>query len=634
MQALLSRLRDDPGGRCRCAPEIDRDLLAVDAGDCPHDGLLAESPECRATVVDVLCDRDAAAVRVRTDGVDRVYDGDAAALLVAAGRFADAVAIHDDRLASLARTDPLEAGLEAVGRAGAVARVAAESGLAECVDRSETYEEALAARRSPALSRSRLTTAPPPNASLRSRRELPTDAVVRIYERPDHEVATYHLLPVENRLDASVTRQLEAARQQFAADPSGGERAPGRAVRAVADESDPVETLTAVLEKHALGYGVLADFFADTAVSDVYATAPVSEGPLRVTVDGETMTTNVRLTEAGVAALASRFRRESGRAFSTASPTLDAVVETADRRIRVAGLTDPVSDGPAFAFRARDGEAWTLPALVANGTVTADAAAVLSLAVERGSATLVAGPRGAGKTTLLGALLWELPADVRTVLIEDTPELPVEQLRAAGRDAQSMRAAPDGPGVGPAEALRTALRLGEGALVVGEIRGEEAGVLYEAMRVGANASAVLGTIHGDGGADVRERVVSDLDVPVSSFAVTDLLVTLEHAGDAGRRVKIVEEVVSSETGVRFETLFDRSGGGGSDEEDELVASGRIDRGNSAVVSTLARPDESYADVRETLAERAAWLRALAGDGRTDSAGVVTAHARRRHRCQE
>jgi len=111
------------------------------------------------------------------------------------------VAIHDDRLASLARTDPLEAGLEAIGRAGAVARVAAESGLAECVDRSETYEKALAARRSPALSRSRLTTAPPPNASLRSRRELPTDAVVRIYERPDHEVATYHLLPVENRLD-------------------------------------------------------------------------------------------------------------------------------------------------------------------------------------------------------------------------------------------------------------------------------------------------------------------------------------------------------------------------------------------------------------------------------------------------
>jgi type IV secretory pathway ATPase VirB11/archaellum biosynthesis ATPase len=638
MRTLLSRLRDDPDGDCRCRPALDRDTLAVDASDCPNDGSLAESPACRATVVDALTDRDVSAVRVRTDGVDRVYDGDAAALLVAAGRFAEAVAVHDERLADTVRTDPLEAGLEATGRAGAVARVVAESGLAECVDRAGSYDEALAARTSPALSRSRVTTVPPPDASLRTRRELSTDAVVRIYERPDREVPTYHLLPVENRLGSAATRRLEAARQRLGADPGGGDRAPGRAVRAVVDETDPVETLTAVLEKHARGYGVLADFFADPSVSDVYATAPVSAGPLRATVDGETMTTNVRLTESGVAALASRFRRESGRAFSTASPTLDAVVETAGRRIRVAGLTEPISDGPAFAFRAQDGQAWTLPALVANGTVTADAAALLSLAVERGGATLVAGPRGAGKTTMLGALLWELPADVRTVLIEDTPELPVEQLRAAGRDAQSMRAAGGGPGLDPAEALRTALRLGEGALVVGEIRGEEAGVLYEAMRVGANASAVLGTIHGDGGADVRERVVSDLGVPVSSFGVTDLLVTLEHAGDAGRRVKSVAEVLRVEDGVRFETLFDRTSGvasaAGHGESDDLTASGRIDRGNSVVAATLSRPDESYADVRETLAERAAWLTDLASDGRTDSTDVVTAHARRRNRCPE
>ncbi|SIQ91265.1 Type II/IV secretion system protein [Haladaptatus litoreus] len=99
-------------------------------------------------------------------------------------------------------------------------------------------------------------------------------------------------------------------------------------------------------------------------------------------------------------------------------------------------------------------------------------------------AHLVSGTRGAGKTTCLGALLWELPTKTRTVVIEDTRELPVESLQRDGRDVQSLLTTANGdePGVQPAEALKTALRLGEGALVVGEVRGNEASVLYEAMR--------------------------------------------------------------------------------------------------------------------------------------------------------
>ncbi len=65
---------------------------------------------------------------------------------------------------------------------------------------------------------------------------------------------------------------------------------------------------------------------------------------------------------------------------------------------------------------------------------------------ERGGARLVAGPRGAGKTTTLGALLWELPHEVRTILIEDTPELPAASLQSDGRDVQALRTASgDGP---------------------------------------------------------------------------------------------------------------------------------------------------------------------------------------------
>ena len=86
-----------------------------------------------------------------------------------------------------------------------------------------------------------------------------------------------------------------------------------------------------------------------------------------------------------------------------------------------------------------------------------------------------------------------------------------------------------------------------------------------------------------------------------------------------RRVKTVEEVVDGE---RFETLF-------AIRDDRLAPTGRIDRGNSSLVASLARSDESYADVREALARREALLEELAHERATDPVAVVSAYADRR-----
>lgn len=618
----LKRLRTDPDPDCTCEPTFEGETLAVDADDCPGAGDLATEPACRATVVEALATRDADSVVTRSRGVERAYVDDAAALLLAAGRFVERAGFHDADLTSRATRDPLGAAHEATARAGPVSDIAAESGLALLASRADGYEEALRPFVGPTVARTRIRHSPPPTATFDANRDLQGDATARIYAHPDRALRTYHLEPVEATLDADALETLATARNVIADGEVSGDRAAGRAVRQVAADDDPVATLASVLEKHTRGLGVLSDFFADPDVSDVYATAPVAENPLRVVVDGETMRTNVRLTADGAAALSSQFRRTSGRPFSRANPTLDAVIESTrgERRIRIAGITDPVSDGPGFAFRAHDREPWTLPALVANDTLPADAAALLSVAVERDAAILVAGSRGAGKTTLLGALLWELPTETRTVVIEDTPELPIGPLQERSRDVQSLQTtAGDDADLSPTEALRTALRLGEGALVLGEVRGEEAQVLYEAMRVGASASAVLGTIHGDGASAVRERVVSDLGVPESSFAATDLLVTVAPVEtDAGRerRVTAIEEVRRGDDGVYFAPLFELDGAG-------LVPTGPIERGNSRLLASLARPGETYADVREVLDERAAFLETLAKQGRTDPGSVET-----------
>lgn len=617
----------DPSGSrqdtCECDPSFERRIgdraveefaLVIDAGDCPGEGDLVAAPACRATAIDALADRDAAVVHSRSHGRERAYEGNAAALLLAAGQFVERTAFHDADLASRARRDPLAIAREATGRAGPVSRIAAETGLGEFAAQAGDYERALRPYVGPTIAKSRVSHVPPDEAELRDTRELSTDAAVRQYR--SETGAHYHLRPVEAQFERdTLTVLADAYRTLAEGSVASGDRAPSRAVRAVADSDAPVETLTAVLRKHTQGLGVLTDLFADPRVSDVYATGPITANPLRVTVDGRRHRTNVRLTPEGAAALASRLRRCSGRAFSRANPTIDATLESADATVRVAGITDPAGDGRGFAFRRHDSQAWTLPALVRNGTLPADAAGLLSLAVARGSAVLLAGPRGAGKTTALGALLWELPPDARTVAVEDTPELPIDALRTAGRDVQPLRTdTGDGPAPTPTTALRTALRLGDGALVLGEVRGEEAQVLYEAMRVGDGDAAVLGTIHGSGGAAVRERVVEDLGVPESSFASTDLLVTL--SADP-HRVARIEEVRSTTDGVAFRDLYARDAG-------TLVATGPLERGNSDLLTAIAAPGEPYTAVLDAVADRAEWVASLAASDRTSPTAVETA----------
>lgn len=553
---MLSILRPDEPA-CRCEPTFDDERLLVDANDCPGTGDLVASPACRATVVAALERRTVEEICTRATGIERAYEEDAAGFLVAAGRYADAVAFHDGDGLDGVRRDPLTAAREAVGRGSPYAEAVVETGLADFLPTD--YETVLRYEIGPTIARTRVTTTPPAGVTLTDTYELETGACVRIYEGTDPR--TYQLVPAEHRLDPASSKTLATAYEHLARGTiSGGERAPMRAVRSVATEDTSVETLGSILRKHTSGLGIFEDWFADPDVTDAFATAPVTKNRISIRRAGETYRTNVRLTERGAASLASRFRRSSGRAFSRASPTLDAVANVRGRRIRVAGVTRPVSDGLSFALRAHDEESFRLSDLVDNGTLPPDAAALLSIATKRGAAILLAGPRSAGKTTTLGALLWELSPSTRTIVIQDTPELPLSELQSRGRDVLSMHVdTDDGGSIAPDDALHTALRLGDGALVIGEVRGAEARVLYEAMRVGAADGAVLGTIHGEGAETVRERVVTDLGVPESAFADTDLIVSLAtDETDRGKRRRLdrIETVRRVSDGVEFEPIHD------------------------------------------------------------------------------
>ncbi len=154
----------------------------------------------------------------------------------------------------------------------------------------------------------------------------------------------------------------------------------------------------------------------------------------------------------------------------------------------------------------------------------------------------------AHNTSLLQAMMQEISQNLRILVQEDTQELPVPQLKQLGFNIQRLKTRPplgtqSEAEVSAEDALRTALRLGDSVLIVGEVRSGEATALYEAMRVGAVGNVVMGTIHGESAYSIWDRVVNDLGVPTTSFKATDMVVVaapIRFGGSLKRHRRLIE----------------------------------------------------------------------------------------------
>ncbi len=291
-----------------------------------------------------------------------------------------------------------------------------------------------------------------------------------------------------------------------------------------------VNKLARILVRHTIGFGMIEVLLMDPKLQDIVLNAPITQNPIFVRHQNyDECVTNIIPSFEDGDSWAAKLRLQSGRPLDEANPVLDTDLRLEKAHARVAAVTEPLSPhGLAYAFRRHRDNPWTLPLFIKAGMVNELAAGVLSFVIDGSRTLLVAGTRSAGKTSLLGSLMLEIMPKFRTIVIEDTLELPVDALRKIGYDILRMKvrsALVSGTTeVSAAEGIRTSLRLGDSALIVGEVRSEEARALYEAMRVGALANVVAGTIHGDSPYGVFDRVVNDLSVPVTSFKATDIIV--------------------------------------------------------------------------------------------------------------
>jgi type IV secretory pathway ATPase VirB11/archaellum biosynthesis ATPase len=314
-----------------------------------------------------------------------------------------------------------------------------------------------------------------------------------------------------------------------------------------------IQELAKILVRLTVGFGLAEVLLQDERLEDVFLNAPVGTTPLFIKHSeyGE-CETNIVPNIREVEAWASRFRMLSNRPLDEANPVLDTSIDVSGARSRVAIIQSPLSpQGFSIAFRRHRARPWTFPMYMKNKMISPLAAGLLSFLVFGNRTMLVAGTRGTGKTSLLASTVIEIPRNIRVITVEDTLELPGVYMRGIGYNIVQLKVRSAILGekaeMSAEEGLRSSLRLGDSSLIIGEVRSREALALYEAMRVGALANLVAGTIHGDSPYGVFDRVVNDLGVPRTSFKATDIIVIVSKIKSPGeltpkRRVTSITEV--------------------------------------------------------------------------------------------
>jgi len=397
-------------------------------------------------------------------------------------------------------------------------------------------------------------------------------SVVTILKVPGKNKYLYHLNPPEFSLDEELQELVNVARnvllehkpkaEEFT-DPERirqvffsiakdllTELAEGKKIKL---NYKNLNKLASILVRYTIGFGLIEILLQDEQLQDISINSPPGGVPIFVRHNEfEECDTNIIPSKEDVDSWAAKFRMISGRPLDEANPILDTELQIENARARVAIIQQPLSpDGIAYALRRHRDNPWTLPLFIKNKMISPIAAGLMSFLIDGGRTFLVAGTRSSGKTSFLGACMLEIMQKHRTIVLEDTLELPVESLRNLNFDILRMKVRgallKESAEVSAEEGIRASLRLGDSCLIVGEVRSTETLALYEAMRIGALANVVAGTIHGASPYGVFDRVVNDLKVPATSFKATDIILIVNPIKSADglhryRRMLQVSEV--------------------------------------------------------------------------------------------
>ena len=240
-----------------------------------------------------------------------------------------------------------------------------------------------------------------------------------------------------------------------------------------------------------------------------------------------------------------RLAERVGHAVTIRQPITDASLPDGSR-INIVYGRDVSKRGSNFSIRKFSEVPLSIFDLVEFGTTDYMMLAYLSLAVGLGMNIFIAGESASGKTSLLNAVTVFIPPQSKIVSIEDTPELQVPHHNWIREVVQTTKSDDTSGAVTMFDLLRAALRQRPNEIIVGEIRGKEGNVVFQAMQTGHSA---MSTFHASTIEKLIQRITGDpILVPKTyldnlNIAVLMGIVRLPN-GQTARRVTSIAEIVS------------------------------------------------------------------------------------------
>jgi pilus assembly protein CpaF len=313
-----------------------------------------------------------------------------------------------------------------------------------------------------------------------------------------------------------------------------------------------VELLITEIQNEVLGLGPLEPFLQDPTISDILVNTydqiyVERHGKLEIT-DGRFKDNNhlMRIIDKIVSSV--------GRRIDESSPMVDARLQDGSR---VNVIIPPLSiDGPIVSIRRFAVDPLELEDLINYNSLTPEIGEIIQGIVKARLNVLISGGTGSGKTTLLNVLSRFIPETERIVTIEDSAELQVKQEHVIRLETRPSNIEGRGE-VTQRDLVRNSLRMRPDRIIVGEVRGQEAFDMLQAMNTGHDGS--LTTIHANSPRDALMRLESmvsmvNFDIPLDFVrkyvsSAIDVLIHLERLTDGTRKLMSLQELTGMEGNV-------------------------------------------------------------------------------------
>jgi pilus assembly protein CpaF len=305
------------------------------------------------------------------------------------------------------------------------------------------------------------------------------------------------------------------------------------------------DTLAENIVDEMIGLGPIEPLLGDPTVADI-----LINGPSMIYVErrGRLELTGLRFrNNAHVLHVAQRIASSVGRRVDESSPMLDARLSDGSR---VNVIIPPLSlKGPVLSIRKFSGSVLGFADMIKVGSMSPQLASALEIAARCRLNIIISGGTGSGKTTLLNALSGLIDPTERIVTIEDAAELQLQQEHVIQLETRPSNIEGNGR-IDQGALVKNALRMRPDRIIVGEVRGNEAFDMMQAMNTGHDGS--MSTIHSNSARDAMARLESmilmaNANLPVRVIreqisSAVDVVVQTERMRDGRRRVTEMAEV--------------------------------------------------------------------------------------------